>query len=273
MKNLAVPAPEVEPAVAESIKSVEPAVAARASQTEPPGVKSPDPVEPAVAGSEFSQKSYNEALAGNNNVQQLENPLSVKALRGESGSDFEGYAAVLRGAPEKNCLKKYLPCIYDERDYVTYGEVKKYVLVKGSSCFVYAEQTDPSPLYAIPLQDDDDENELIPIQEDPDHLDPCSVTINPRPGDHKPKDGYVTVLLKYRRKKKRRGDSGKMKQAYQFTFNQNGGDKGVAKRFIDVVERNAKRGGHAKPHPATVAGSVLRANQVAKEAKKYQPEI
>lgn len=49
--------------------------------------------------------------------------MSVKALRGGAGADFEGDAAVLRGAPKKNILKKALPLFFDERDFVAYGEV------------------------------------------------------------------------------------------------------------------------------------------------------
>ena len=56
--------------------------------------------------------------------------MSVAALRGESGSDFEGNAAVLRGAPKKNILKRVLPLCFDERDFVAYGEVRSRVLVR-----------------------------------------------------------------------------------------------------------------------------------------------
>lgn len=50
--------------------------------------------------------------------------MSVAALRG-NGSDFEANAAVLRGAPKKNMLKKFLPLFFDERDFIAYGEVSK----------------------------------------------------------------------------------------------------------------------------------------------------
>ena len=49
--------------------------------------------------------------------------MSVAALRGDSGADFEGNAAVLRGAPKKDILKRFLPLFFDERDFVAYGEV------------------------------------------------------------------------------------------------------------------------------------------------------
>jgi hypothetical protein len=51
--------------------------------------------------------------------------ISVEALRGESGADFEGNAAVLRGAPKKDILKRFLPLFFDERDFVAYGEVRE----------------------------------------------------------------------------------------------------------------------------------------------------
>jgi hypothetical protein len=76
-------------------------------------------------------------------------------------------------------------------------------LIKGDSCFVYGEESDPSPIYAIPLDD------LYAIHEDPDNPDKGSITINPMPTNKPPKN-LVTVLLKYKENRK---------QAYQFMFN------------------------------------------------------
>ena len=67
--------------------------------------------------------------------------MSVVALRGDSGSDFEAKAAVLRGAPKKDILKRWLPLFFDERDFVAYGEVKQsmklVLIVVGLSHKVY----------------------------------------------------------------------------------------------------------------------------------------
>lgn len=150
-------------------------------------------------------------------------------------------------------------CIFDcrlpgsslDRDFIAYGEAKKFVLVKGTSCFIYGEEHDPSPLYAIPLED------VYAVLEDPDAPDPMSVTVNPRPSDHKPRDGMVTVLLKYR------SDGS---QAYQVTFDTSS-DRTLAKRFIDILDHvNAKKGGD-------VGASVVYAELVGQEAKKAQPDI
>jgi len=195
-------------------------------------------------------------------------PLSPATIRGEAGSDFEGYAAVLRGAPKRNFLQKLLPCIYDERDYITYGEAKKFVLVKGLSCFVYLDERDPAPIYAIPLQD------VYAVQEDPRNLDPASVTVNPRANDSRPSEGYVTILLKYRR------DGS---QAYQLTFDTKaaaGADRSSPKRFVDAVEfqqhkykQQQKEFGGGEVGGDVVTASLLHAKQVGKVAQQYQPEI
>jgi len=243
--NLAPPAPKVEPAVADPPDDAGPAVAALVKQSTPPRVSAAKAVEPADVAA-------NENLKPPMNVGPNEPPsLSVPALRGQTGADLEGYVAVLRGAPQKNFLQILLPCIYNERDFVAYGEVKKFVLIKGSSCFVYGDEHDGSPLYAIPL------NEFDAVQEDPNRLDPASVTISPRPGDHKPRKGFVTVLLKNRK------DGS---QAYQLTFDTNS-DPGIVKRFLDIVENARSK----KSGPVTA--SVVQAERIATIAHAAQPEI
>ena len=88
-------------------------------------------------------------LSAGKAIQSNPSPLSVAILlRGGTGAGFDGYAGVLRGAPHKNFQKRFLPCTYDERYFISHGEVLKYVLLKGSSCFVYGDLTDPSPNYA-----------------------------------------------------------------------------------------------------------------------------
>lgn len=245
--DLAAPAPKVEPAVASSVASTEPALADQAQQSEPPHVLAALPVEPAIAGYDESPR----------NVQAQNSkpaPLSVEALRGDRGSDFEAYAAVLRGAPPKNLLKTYFPCCFDERDFITFGEAKRYVIIKGPSCFIYGEQHDPSPLYAIPLE------EVYAVQEDPNQLDPASVTVSPRPGDHSSPSEYSTVLLKYKTNHT---------QAYQLTFDTRTCDRGVAKRFLDVVQS----AGTVCAATGKLTQSVVHAQKIGKEAMKAQPEI
>lgn len=143
--------------------------------------------------------------------------ISVAHLRGTGGSDFEGKAAVLRGVREKNLLAKCLPCVFGERDFVAYGEVTRYVVVKGDNCFVFMEEKDPSPLYAIPLHD------KIASVEDPVNPEGTSLTISPT-FRNMSKDDLATILLKY--------ENGKI--AYQFTFNKQDGSD-LAARFLSVV--------------------------------------
>lgn len=66
--------------------------------------------------------------------------MSVAALRGESGADFEGNAAVLRGAPKKNILKRALPLFFDERDFVSYGEVRNLCVAPSFACVISCSQ-------------------------------------------------------------------------------------------------------------------------------------
>jgi hypothetical protein len=232
--NLAAPAPKVEAAVAEKAESVESAKANVAPQSEAVDVGAPEVVDPAVP--------YNDPLRFAPDI--VANPklfkpdaLSVQVLRGQDGADFESYAAVLSGAPEKNFLKRCLPCILDERDYATYGEVKKYCLVKGDTCFIYGYETDNKPLYVIPIDD------LYAIQEDPNEPDKGSITISPVPDTNMPRKEMVTILLKY---------NSNSQQAYQFTFDTER-DPTLAKRFLDVVQNCTATAAKRGPATASVA--------------------
>jgi len=135
-------------------------------------------------------------------------------------------SSVLRGVREKNLLAKLLPCVFGERDFVSYGEVLRYVVVKGGNCFVFTEESDPSPLYAIPL------NDKTAIPEDPNDPEGTSLTISPT-FKNIAKEDLDTVLLKYR-------GSGKI--AYQFTFNQRDGSN-LADGFLGVVRSLSKSDG------------------------------
>ena len=129
----------------------------------------------------------------------------------------------------------------------------RFVLIKGDCCFVFAEQDDPAPLYAIPL------DEVYPILENPKKPDIASVTISPTVNANMSKDDMVTVLFKYRK------DGS---QAYQFTFNTHS-DKSLGKRFFDTVEQSSSGKGKGGP----VSGSVVHAKNVGGEARKAQPMI
>jgi len=173
-------------------------------------------------------------------------PVSVNTLRGTTGSDFESRAAVIRGAAKKNFLQKVLPFFFDERDFVSYGEVQRFILVKGGHCFVFSEETDISPLYAFPLSG------LTANIEDPENPEHLSVTISPsfqniRKGD------LSTVLLK--------NLNGKI--VYQITFDIKE-DRKIADRFFSLVQQTVEEG----KDPAGKTSSVAYANAVALSKEK-----
>lgn len=243
MQHLAQPAPKVEAASGiERAPDVEDAKTETARAVGAATVDRATAVEPATF---FDPKKH--APTPKPLVQ--EKGISVEALRGTKGADFESTVAVLRGAPQKNFLKKALPLFFDERDFVAFGEVKRYVVVKGDCCFVFTEKTAMSPLFAIPL------DEVYPILEDRANPDKFSVTISPT-SVHATKDSMVTVLFKYRENDK---------QGYQFTFDTTD-DKSVAKRFYDVIDT-------ASAKSKAVTGSILKAKNAGKIAAKTQPGI
>lgn len=116
--DLATPAPRVGKAIADKAPPPDPAVAEPVTPRacESVRVNKAEEVEPAVAG-------YKETVIVQPSPQTKRDEMSVQALRGETGADFESKAAVLRGAPHKDFLKRWLPWIFDERDFVAYGEV------------------------------------------------------------------------------------------------------------------------------------------------------
>jgi len=66
----------------------------------------------------------------------------VETLRGTSGSDFEGYAQVLRGHAPAGC-----GCIF----FGSSHKKDKFVMLKGPYCFVFQSESSSSPQYAISL--------------------------------------------------------------------------------------------------------------------------
>lgn len=134
------------------------------------------------------------------------------------------------------------------------SQVLRFVLIKGDCCFVFTEQDDPAPIYAIPL------DEVYPLLENPKRPDKGSITISPTANGNMSKSDLVTILFKY----KKDGS-----QAFQFTFNTHS-DKSIAKRFLDTVER-CSSGKNSGSGP--VRASVIHAKGVGTAAKKGQPMI
>lgn len=207
------PAAEVDPAIADVPERVEAATADSALAEEYIEADAPLPVDPAVTAEPPSSRP----------AEGPSNALSVASLR--RSCDFCSYAAFLQGAPNKDCLKRWFPLCFEERDFVAYGEIKKFCLVQDTSCFIFLEDTSEEPLYAVDL------TRFRPLQEDPNDPDPLSVTISPVANTNHPRPEMVTILLK---------DKKNGSQAYQFTFDTQN-DSGLAKRFWDVVSRACKQ--------------------------------
>lgn len=165
--------------------------------------------------------------------------ISVKKLQeGGSGVSFEGEAGVSTGMKitgVRKCtlfLSKFLPSIYDQRDFVSYGEIVRYVAVKDHVLFVYAEKTSPNYLYTVPL------GTLKAMKEDPNKPHKRSVTVSPGFGSGlNRQDGSIeTVVLV--------DALGKL--AYQISFdvkvNKNIADNFVAAvRNINVAEKSMEK--------------------------------
>jgi len=212
MESYADAAPRVEEATVESVTPVEAAIAAAARDSEAVVAEPCPPVEAATL-----------LYQGKPDPIRVDpRALPTKLLRSNGGgSDMESYAAVIRGRAQKNFLQICLPCLYDERDFVAYGEVKYYVMVLGGLCYVYISETDPSPLYAIEL------DRYRAVMEDPRKPEKGSYTISPQPNTNLPRDTMKTVLLK---------DKKSNKQAFQFTFD-TARQADLDKMFYDLVEQ------------------------------------
>lgn len=112
--------------------------------------------------------------------------------------------------------------------------MKRYILVVTSknTIFVYADVTDPSPLYIIEL------NGLIPKKEDSNHPDFYSHTISPEantglPFQNKSRESLDSVLLKRR-------EGTKDKIAFQFAFDKNEAGKNASDEFVTAVSNATK---------------------------------
>ena len=174
--------------------------------------------------------------------------LSVEALRGR-GTEFESEAGVIKGGVQKMLLRRFLPLFFDYRDYISYGEVRRFIFIKGNCIFVYGQESDPRPLYAIQIET------VIAMVEDPAKPDKYSYTVCPQVDTNKTGSHLVTVLL---RDKKTR------KVAYQITFDTEK-DKSVVKRFMGVLAVNAKHYGGE-----VITASVVKAQAVAKDLPKKE---
>lgn len=160
---------------------------------------------------------------------------------------FNQKAAVIQGGVNKDIFRKCLPAIFDERDFVSYGEVLRYVFIKNNCILVYTDDAAPFPLYAIQIPD------VTAEQEDPKKPDRYSFTVSPHANTHESRANMLTFLLR---------DKVKRKIAYQVTFDTTH-DKSLGKVFMDVFQRNSKQYGDE-----VITASVVDSNsKTAKNSK------
>ena len=131
---------------------------------------------------------------------------------------FESVAAVTRGT-QRTLLQTLLPLIFDERDFVSYGEVLRFIQIQNQTCFVYPEKSNPKPLFTIPLQG----RRLFIQKENPKEPHPRSMTISPT--SRKGHLNFISVLLTDHRNN----------LLFQFVFDISG-HASIADEFIQVVE-------------------------------------
>ena len=131
-----------------------------------------------------------------------------------------------------------MPLLFEERDFVSYSEVCRFIFVKNNCILVYADEFSPFPLYAIQI------TTVTAEQEDPKKPDRFSFTVSPTVKGNQPGENMITFLLRDK----------KNKIAYQVTFDTTD-DKSLGKRFIDIFQRNAK---HYTDE--VITGSVIDSN-------------
>lgn len=243
--NLALPAPRVEEAIASKVEPVEPATAemARPSNSIVP-VTTPL-VEPAtIVSAPPTTTEGPQSPTPTLKTPTIPSSLSVEGLRLAPGTNhFESEVAVLPRAPHKNLVQLLLPCLYDDRNFVTFGEAKKYCFVKDTVCYVFSDPTDPRPLYQISLSlDDHPPSALAVTMEDPYHPHPYSTTISPQPDTNLPRAEMATVLLLRRRRRRTNSSANSRNRTndllllYQFTFDTSQ-DRTRADRFRNILHQ------------------------------------
>jgi len=149
-----------------------------------------------------------------------------EAFRATHNVSFEGPAAVVVGPVEKDLCQRCNPC-FDERAFISFGEVKRHILVADRNIFVFLDVMGHSPLYTLTLSD------LVPEIEDPNNPDFYSHTISPEANTGfrtmafaaQSKESLESVLLKNR----------KGKIAFQFVFDKSVVGDDVVDRFLAAI--------------------------------------
>lgn len=168
------------------------------------------------------------------------------------GVDFSGAVAISRGL-KVTCMRRIFPFLFDPRDFISYGEAARYVVLKDGLCFVYLEEKDVTPLYTIPLED----SGLVAKKENPHKPHKTSVTISPMTNTNLQRRDLETILFVDARNT----------LAYQFTFdvtkNKESADMFLiaAKNITDGSKNNNRSagagGGKKEKTSLAVSGKVL----------------
>ena len=148
----------------------------------------------------------------------------VESLRLSKKILFESVCAVIPGQAEKNFFQKHFRAL-DERSYVSFSEAKRYVVLVEGNCLVFADATDPTPLYTIPIRN------LHPQKEDGSRPHFRSHTVSPEantglPRANQSRDSLDTVLLT--------DDEDKI--AFQITFDSLISGQDIVEKFLRSFE-------------------------------------
>ena len=218
-------APDVETAVSSGTAKVDCAPAVEPGFAEPPTERG------SLVQSVAAAATPNTPSSSDKQCQKLD----VESMRATNRVIFEAPAAVVVGGVDRNVCEKIFPCVA-ERSFISYGEVKRYILIMDTNIFVYTEATDPSPLYTVPFVN------LVTFEEDRSKPDFYSHTISPEanvglPFENQSKASLKTLILKDR--------WGSI--AFQFAFDKNEAgddavDKFVAAILLSRIDESAKKG-------------------------------
>mmetsp|Transcript_695 Transcript_695/g.957 ORF Transcript_695/g.957 Transcript_695/m.957 type:complete len:242 (-) Transcript_695:136-861(-) len=222
--DLAEPARRVSPAtadMAEAVKSVrdddEYRVEEAQESDEALGVAPANSVDPAVPLDDPMKFAPVKQLNEKHRDEAMDVPLS-KLRQSPSGVSFESPVGITKGL-QMTWIRLCCPCLFDERDFVSYGEILRYVAIQDHTCFVYTEASDSNPLYTIPLET------LKPVKENPRKPHKRSITVSPMANTNLQGEALQTVLLL--------DDLGHL--AFQFTFD-SGSNGDLADQFLQVVQ-------------------------------------
>merc|ERR1711862_47638 len=154
--ELATPAPQVEQARAfaapkvEEVNNVLPAIPVKAPRVEP---------SPPISNiHDNDDEDYDVRLEKNDikHTRNNNNNSSLSASEIIKHSSFNAYAAIYAPTKKKKrypwFIRQVLLQINDDRNFISYGEIKRFLIIHEKICYVYLEKISQKPLYIIPLE-------------------------------------------------------------------------------------------------------------------------